>query len=178
MKPACTSSIPAFIAPCLDIGSSEFLMSLLRRQIEILGLQERIAGRRPPPARPAPGRLQRQRDRQLLAAAHGEYRRARTGAYLERAPRPSRSAVGRAAAPGGRSLDLFHGREGARSAGLQSRQPGLLFHDARPEDPRLPGDGDSVEVHLHPAARDRPLAVERHRHQRRILQELVVRTGR
>jgi type VI secretion system protein ImpJ len=39
---------PAFIAPCLDIGSSEFLMSLLRRQIEILASKSEAlaAGRR------------------------------------------------------------------------------------------------------------------------------------
>ena len=39
---------PAFIAPCLDIASSEFLMSMLRRQIEILASKSEslAAGRR------------------------------------------------------------------------------------------------------------------------------------
>jgi type VI secretion system protein ImpJ len=38
---------PTFIAPCLDIGSSEFLMSLLRRQIEVLASKgESLAARR------------------------------------------------------------------------------------------------------------------------------------
>ena len=38
---------PAFIAPCLDIGSSEFLMGLLRRQIEILASKgESLSARR------------------------------------------------------------------------------------------------------------------------------------
>src|SRR5204863_73608 len=38
---------PNFIAPCLDIASSEFLMGLLRRQIEILASKgESLAARR------------------------------------------------------------------------------------------------------------------------------------
>lgn len=109
----------AFIAPCLSIASSEYLMSLLRREIEILlAKNESLKANR------------RQRGQSLAdfnASESGNFWLLHTvnlcvpaAARLERRPRPSRKAVDHHAATGRRPVDILARPQSRRLAPVQS----------------------------------------------------------
>jgi predicted component of type VI protein secretion system len=112
---------PQFIAPCLNLASSRYLTTLLRRQIEILATKSAaLSGPRRQRGK-LTAEFSTSETASFLASPHGQFISSGAEAHLEDSPGPSRVCVCRDVASCWSAFNVFTGRSSRESPRLRSQ---------------------------------------------------------